>query len=70
MGILGSVLLILRNVWSLPVILVSLREVPVQFSHAVFMTDLIAVTGIGSTGFSVLIIGIAILLIWYSLVSA
>lgn len=66
MGVLGSVLLILRKAWALPVFIVSLLGVIVQFSHAVFMTDLIAVTGIASIGFSVVIIVIAILLIWYS----
>ncbi|MDD9896390.1 MAG: hypothetical protein OXU24_11515, partial [Gammaproteobacteria bacterium] len=66
MGVLGRVLLILRKAWALPVFIVSLLGVIVQFSHAVFMTDLIAVTGIASIGFSVVIIVIAILLIWYS----
>jgi len=67
MGVLGSILLFMGKAWALPVFVVSLLGVIVQFSHAVFMTDMIAVTGIASIGFSVVITGIAILLIWYCL---
>ena len=66
LGVLGSILLILRKAWALPVFTVSLLGVAVQFVHSYFVSDLVAVAGIGAIAFSVVITTIAVLLIWYT----
>lgn len=66
-GVVGSILLLLRKAWALPVLILSLAGILVQFGHSVFMTDILAVMGPATMILPVLIIGIGIFLIWYFL---
>lgn len=65
-GALGCLLLLLRKSLAIPVLVLSLAGVLVQFSHALFMTPAIEVMGIGSIVFPVIITGIGCFLIWYA----
>jgi hypothetical protein len=63
-GALGCLLLLFRKALALPVLVVSLVGVLVQFGHAWFMTPSIEVMGASSVVFPLVIIGIGIYLIW------
>ena len=65
-GALGCLLLLLRKALALPVLILSLAGVLVQFGHAFFMTDAVAVMGAGTVIFPLIIIGIGCFLIWYA----
>ncbi|MDX1480788.1 MAG: hypothetical protein R3315_03875 [Woeseiaceae bacterium] len=65
-GTLGSVLLLLRSGWCVPVFLVSLAAVLVQMYHAFAMADLMSVMGPASALLPGLIIAIGVGLIWYA----
>ena len=65
-GTLGSVLLLLRNGWSVPMFLVSLAAVLVQVYHAYVIADMISVMGPTSVIMPALIIAICAGLIWYA----
>lgn len=65
-GALGCLLLLLRKALALPVFVLSLTGVLVQFGHALFMTPSIEVMGSSTVVFPVIIIGIGCFLIWYA----
>jgi len=65
-GSLGSILLIARSSWAVPMFLLSLGGVLVQMYHAFVTTDVIEVLGGGSVALPALIIAIGVGLIWYS----
>ena len=65
-GALGCLLLLLRKAWALPVLVISLAAVLVQFSHAFFMTDALAVRGATSVIVPIAIILIGSFLVWYA----
>lgn len=65
-GTLGSVLLLLRSGWSVPMFLLSLAGVLVQMYHAFVIADLMAVMGPTSAILPGLIIAIGVGLIWYA----
>ena len=66
-GTLASIGLLLRKSWAVPLFLVSLLAIVVQMSHALFMTDAIALFGASVAAMPVLLIVIAALLLWYSM---
>ncbi len=65
-GVVGSVLLLLRNTWAFPAFIVSFVALVIQFGHAFLMTDALAVMAMPEmiTVIAVVVIGAA--LIWYS----
>ena len=65
-GALGCLLLLLRKALAIPVLVLSLAGVLVQFGHALFMTPAIEVMGASTVVFPVIIIGIGVFLIWYA----
>lgn len=65
-GVIGSLLLILRKAWAVPVFAISLLAVLVQMYHAFFMTSMLEVMGPTSAILPALVIVIGGLLIWYS----
>lgn len=65
-GALGSVLLLIRKSWALPVFVISLLGVLVQMYHSFFMTNSIEVYGPGGMIMPVMVILIAAFLVWFS----
>ena len=65
-GAIGSVLLLMRSVWAVPVFLISLLGVLVQMYHAFVIANAIDVLGPGSALVPTLIVGIGVGLIWYA----
>lgn len=65
-GTLACVGLLLKKAWSVPVFLVSLIAIVVQFSHWLFMTAAIEVYGSETFLMPSLVTIIAIFLLWYS----
>lgn len=65
-GALGSLLLLLRKSWAMPVFVVSLVGVLVQMYHSFFVIDSIEVYGPGGMIMPVMVIAIAALLVWFS----
>lgn len=65
-GTLGSVGLLMRKAWCVPVFILSLAAILVQMGHALFISEMIAVRGIGAAVLPVLIVVVAALLVWYS----
>jgi len=63
-GALGCVLLLLRKALALPVLVVSLVGVLVQFGHAWFMSPALEVMGASTVVFPLVIMGIGVYLIW------
>lgn len=63
-GVGGSIGLLLRKSWAVPMFLISLLAVLVQMAHSIFMTDAIKVMGATSVIMPVLLIGISLFL-WY-----
>ena len=68
-GTLGSLALLLRKAWSIPVFVVSLAAIVVQMGHALFMTALLEVQGAGGAVVPLLIVVIAAFLVWYATVA-
>ncbi len=66
-GTLGCIFLLLRKAWAIPLFIISLAAILVQMTHALFMTDMIAVRGPTSIILPVLVILVAIYLIPFSL---
>ena len=66
-GVLGSLLLLLRKAWAVPVLILSLACIVVQMGYSNFMTDAIEVIGGGQIGLSVMITAVAVFLVWYSM---
>jgi len=65
-GVLGSVLLLLRLTWAVPMFLISLAAVFVQMYHAYVLADAFALFGPAGVVQTALIIGVGVGLIWYS----
>ena len=65
-GVLGCVLLIIRNSWAVPMFLVSLSAVLVQMYHAFVIADAIQIMGPTVAIQPALVIAISSGLIWYS----
>ena len=65
-GALGCLLLILRKVWSVPVLIVSLFCIVVQMRYSTFLTDAMEVYGGAIAAQSAFITAIGLFLVWYS----
>jgi hypothetical protein len=65
-GVLGSIALLARKAWAVPVFLVSLVAIVVQMAHALFMSALLEVRGASAAVLPLLILAIAACLVWYS----
>jgi len=65
-GVAGSVLLLMRNSWCVPVFLVSLAAVLVQNYHAFVMGRLMLIMGPTSAILPILVFAIGVGLIWYA----
>lgn len=65
-GVLGCVLLIIRNSWAVPMFLVSLAAVLVQMYHAFVIANAIQLLGPTAAIQPALVIAIGSGLIWYS----
>lgn len=65
-GLLGSALLVLRKAWAVPVLIVSLVGIVVQFGHWLFMTDAAKVYGAETYFMPALVTTIAVILVWFA----
>jgi len=65
-GLLGSIGLLIRKAWAVPLFVVSLVAVVVQMGHAFFMTALLEVKGASGAILPLLVLAIAAYLAWYS----
>jgi len=63
-GFAGSVALLLRSRWAVPLYWLSLAGIVIQFGRTFLMTDLIAVRGWGTAIFPAVITVIALFQIW------
>jgi len=65
-GALGCLLLLLRQTWAYPVLIVSLAGIAVQMYHSIFIANSIEVYGPGSMIMPAMIIVVAVFLVWYA----
>lgn len=65
-GALGSLLLLLRKSWAVPVFVASLAGLVVQNYHSFFIAKSIEVNGPGGLILPAMVLVIALLLLWYS----
>ena len=65
-GALGSLLLIFRKAWAIPVLILSLACIVVQMAYSNFMTAAIEIFGPGAAAQSAVVTAIGIYLVWYS----
>lgn len=65
-GFAGSLALLLRSRWAVPLYWLSLAGIIVQFGRTFLMTDLIAVRGWGTAAFPVFIAIVALFQIWFA----
>jgi hypothetical protein len=65
-GALGSLLLVLRKAWAVPLLILSLVAILVQMFHNLFLADTVAVMGTAAVAFPILVIVIAVFLAWYA----
>ena len=65
-GALGCLLLLLRQAWAYPVLIVSLAGIVVQMYHSIFMANSIEVYGPGGMVMPAMVITIAVFLVWYA----
>ena len=66
-GVLGSILLLLRKAWAVPLFVLSLATVLIQNIHSFLLTDVVAVFGTTPVMIQSTVILIAIGLVFYSL---
>lgn len=66
-GVLGCVLLLLRNAYALPVFMISLLAVLVQNFNSFFLMDAMSVVGPVGATFSAAVIIIGVYLIWFTM---
>lgn len=66
-GVLGCVLLLLRNGYALPVFMISLLAVLVQNFNSFFLMDAFSVVGPVGAAFSVAVVIIGVYLIWFTM---
>lgn len=62
----GSLGLLLRQAWAVPVFVISLVAILVQMGHALFMSALLEVQGAAAAILPLLIVVIAAYLVWFS----
>ena len=65
-GVLASVGLVLKKAWCVPVYLVSLVAIIIQFGYWLLIADTIEIMGIGAAYMPLFITAIAVFLVWYS----
>jgi hypothetical protein len=65
-GVLGSIALLARRAWAVPVFLASLVAIVVQMAHALFMSAMLEVRGAGAAVLPLLVLAIGAYLVWYS----
>lgn len=65
-GVAGCVGLLLKKAWCVPVFLISLAAIIVQFGYWLFATDSIAVIGNEVFWMPALVTAVAVFLVWYS----
>ena len=65
-GAIGCVLLLLRKSLALPVLIVSLLAILVQFFHAYFMTNYVEVMGLAPVVLSAAIVTVGVFLVWFA----
>ena len=65
-GALGCLLLLLRQTWAYPVLIVSLAGIIVQMSHSFLIANVIEIYGPGELILSATIIVIGFFLVWYA----
>ena len=65
-GALGSVALLARKAWAVPVFLASLVAIVVQMGHALFMSALLELRGAGAAVLPLLVLAIGAYLVWFS----
>ena len=65
-GVLGSVLLLMRKAWAVPVFILSLAGVVVQQFHAFVLANAIEVWGTSGLYVPIIVLVVAIALVWYS----
>lgn len=65
-GTLACVFLLMRKAWAVPVFIVSLIAVVVQFFHVFVLTDLLQIRGATSTIFPLVITLIGVYEVWYA----
>ena len=65
-GTLGSLGLLLKKAWAVPLFLVSLLFILVQMLHGLFLTDMTKVMGTPAIVTTFLVILVGIFLYWYS----
>ena len=65
-GVLGSILLLLRKAWAVPMFVLSLLGVLVQDLDAIVLRDAIAAWGTGALYLPITVIVICVAEIWYS----
>jgi hypothetical protein len=66
-GLIGSILLLLKKSFALPVLLISLVAILVQMFNAFFIMDSLAVFGPGGVIMPIMIIVIAVFLVWLAI---
>ena len=66
-GLLGSVALLMRKWWAVPLFVISLVGVLVQMGYTMIALPTIEMQGLGSLVFPLIVIAIAAALIWYSM---
>ena len=65
-GFLGSLGLVLRKSWAVPLLLISLIGVIIQSIHNIFMTNAIEILGMGPMILQLVVVAIAGFLYYYS----
>ena len=65
-GVIGSLSLVLKKAWSVPLLIVSLAGIIVQQVYIFFMSNAIEVYGTGSMVLPALVLVIGIYLVWYA----
>ena len=65
-GVVGSLLLLRRKSWAVPVFMASLAGILVQCYHSFFVANSIEVYGPGGLVMPAMVLVIGVLLVWYS----
>jgi len=65
-GALGSLLLLLRKTWSIPLLMASFACIVVQMGYSLFMTDAMEVYGPAVAAQSAFITAVGAYLVWFS----
>jgi hypothetical protein len=65
-GVLGSIALLMRSKWAVPLYWVSLTAVVIQFGYIFLATDIIAAKGVWTTYFPAFIFAMALFQVWFA----